>query len=298
MPSLQQTISAILAGAAIFSPSISESQTTDLEEIVVTATRRNTSVLDVPYNISAYSMDQLAQSHVTDLSDFAMMVPGLAYVDPGPRLSGNNNEFILRGVNAAGTQGLDVTQFAIPTVSTYLGETPVFFNVQTFDLQRVEVLRGPQGTLYGTGSLSGTIRFIPNAPEMGKFTANAVADWSKTDHAGQSNYNFAGVVNLPIGDNVALRVSAGQNRLAGFIDQTNLAVLKNGVPVINGPLLGPNTALVTSRQNGTNDSDVTYSRIALGVNARPAYIELHYNYQPVRSVFDLPSAHRVTRHGS
>lgn len=284
MPSLQQTISAILASAAIVAPGISKSQTTDLEEIVVTATRRSTSVLDVPYNISAYSKDQLAEAHVTDLSDFAKMVPGLAYVDPGPRLSGNNNEFILRGVNAAGTQGLDVTQFATPTVSTYLGETPVFFNVQTFDLQRVEVLRGPQGTLYGAGSLSGTIRFIPNAPEMGKFSANGVADWSKTDGAGQSNYNFAGMVNLPIGDNMALRISGGYNRLAGFIDQSNLAVLKGGVPVINGPLLGPNTALITRRENDTNDSDVTYSRIALGFNAGPAYIELHYNYQ--RTIVD------------
>jgi iron complex outermembrane recepter protein len=280
MPSIKQIISAILAGTAAVAPRVAVSQT-DLEEIVVTAMRRNTSVLDVPYNISAYSSDQLSQSHVSDLSDFAKMVPGLAYVDPGPRLSGNNNEFILRGVNAAGTQGLDVTQFATPTVSTYLGETPVFFNVQTLDLQRVEVLRGPQGTIYGAGSLSGTIRFIPNSPEMGKFSASAQADWSKTDHAGQGNYNFGGVVNLPMGESAALRISGGYDHLAGFIDQTNLAIIgRDGVPAINGPTLGPNTALLRQRTNDTNNSGVSYMRAALGFDVgQTAYIELHYNYQ-------------------
>jgi len=279
MLSLRESITALLAGTTIVAPAVSMAQT-DLEEIVVTATRRSTTVLDVPYNISAYSSDELQESHVTDLSDFAKMVPGLAYVDPGPRLAGNNNEFILRGVNADGTQGLDVTQFAIPTVSTYLGETPVFFNVQTTDLQRIEVLRGPQGTLYGAGSLSGTIRFIPNPPQMGTFSASAFADGSKTNHSGQANYSSGGVINLPFGDSVALRISGGYNHLGGFIDQTSLAVIgKNGVPVINGPLLDPSTTLVTQNKTDSNDSDVSYVRAALGANVGPVYLELHYNYQ-------------------
>jgi outer membrane receptor protein involved in Fe transport len=268
-----------LACAAASAAASAEEET--LAEVIVTATRRSTSVLDVPYNISAYSGDQLTDSHVTDISDFAKMVPGLAYVDPGPRLAGNNNEFILRGVNATSTQGLDVTHFAIPSVSTYLGETPVFFNVQTMDLQRIEVLRGPQGTLYGAGSLSGTIRFIPNAPQMGQFQAKALLDGSKTDHSGQGNYNLGAVVNLPLGENAALRVSGGYNHLGGFIDQTNLAIIgSDGAPVINGPLLAPGTKLVTRRQDGTNWSDVPYVRAALGVNlGSNVYIEFHYDYE-------------------
>jgi iron complex outermembrane receptor protein len=272
---------ALVCAAASAAAGAAAAEEETLGEIIVTATRRSTSVLDVPYNISAYSSDQLLESHVTNLSDFAKMVPGLAYVDPGPRLAGNNNDFNLRGVNATGTQGLDVTHFAIPTVSTYLGETPMFFNVQTLDLERIEVLRGPQGTLYGAGSLSGTIRFIPNAPQMGQFEASALTDGSKTHYAGQGNYNLGAVVNFPFGESAAFRLSGGYNRQAGFIDQTNLAIIgPSGAPVINGPLLAPGTTLVTQRLNGTNDSEVSFARAALGVNVGPAaYIELHYNYQ-------------------
>jgi iron complex outermembrane recepter protein len=252
-----------------------------LGEIVVTATRRSTTVLDVPYNISAYTGDQLAESHVTDISDFAKQVPGLAYVDPGPRLAGNNNGFILRGINATSTQGLDVTHFAIPTVSTYLGEAPVFFNVQTLDLQRIEVLRGPQGTLYGAGSLSGTIRYIPNAPLMGEFETIVRLDGSKTDHADQGNYTVGAVLNVPLGDRLALRLSGGYNYLAGVIDQTNLAVIgKDGAPLIDGPLLAPGTKLVTQRKDGTGESGVSFGRAALGINVSDnAYVELHFDYQ-------------------
>ena len=120
-------VAALLSGTALTLPSMANAQ--ELEEIIVTATRRATSVQDVPYNISAFSSEQLDRSGITDLSDFARIVPGLAYIDTGPRVGGNNSGLILRGLNSTAAQGWDVVNSSVPPVSTYVGETPVFFNL-------------------------------------------------------------------------------------------------------------------------------------------------------------------------
>ena len=138
-----------------------------LEEIIVTATRRNESTQDIPYNISAVTSDTLENSGVAGLGDIARIVPGISFVDQGPVSRGQKKNLVLRGINSsAATNNRGNGDESVATVSTYLGETPVFFSLTTKDLERVEVLRGPQGTVYGSGAVGGTIRFIPKKPDL------------------------------------------------------------------------------------------------------------------------------------
>jgi outer membrane receptor protein involved in Fe transport len=252
-----------------------------LTEITVTATRRKETVTDVPYNISALTGQDLERSGIEGLASLSQGIAGLEYVDQGPRASGNNNQLILRGLNADGTNGIDNAHFAVAPVSTYLGETPLFFNLKLFDMDRVEVLRGPQGTLYGSGSLGGTVRFIPNNPQFGKFSGQARAELSSTTESGQLNHDLYAMVNIPVGDNLAVRLAGGKQHLGGFIDEKNLAVAgPDGAPQITGPILDPATSLVRATLRNTNTSDVSYARAALGMSLGDNVLAtLHYNYQ-------------------
>ena len=149
----------------------------DLEVVVVTATRRESSVADVPYNISAVSDSTLTDNRIGEIVDLSRYVAGLSFVDTGPANAGRNNNFTLRGItgdDTANNGGFPVATVA--PVSVYIGETPLFLPLQIKDIERVEVLRGPQGTLYGSGSLAGTIRFIPKAPDPRGFAASVTVD--------------------------------------------------------------------------------------------------------------------------
>jgi len=223
-----------------------------IEEIVVTATRRESTVFDVPYSISVLTGSQIKRSGVQDLSDLVRAVPGIGYLEQGPRVANNNNYIILRGLNATSQSGAADTPFlAEPVVSTYFGNTPIFANFQTADLARVEVLRGPQGTLYGSGSLGGTIRFIPNEPSTDGSTFEVSAELSSTSHSGEINYNLSAVANQPISDTMALRFVAGYRDLGGFIDYDDrVEPDANGYPIPTGAF----TWETKPRQKDGNDS--------------------------------------------
>ena len=166
----------------------------EIEEVMVTATRRETTIFEVPYAISAVSGTEIYRAGVQDLSDLVRVIPGIAYMDQGPRVANNNNYIILRGLNATGQSGAADTPFlAQPVVSTYFGNIPIFANFETADMNRVEVLRGPQGTLYGSGSLGGTLRFIPNTPDTSASTFETWAELSSTDYSGELNYDLSAV---------------------------------------------------------------------------------------------------------
>ena len=209
----------------------------ELEEVVVTATRRESSILDVPYAISAISGTELTHQGVRDLSDLVRVVPGIAYMDQGPRVTNNNNYIILRGLNATSQTGAGDTPFlAQPAVSTYFGSIPIFANFETADLNRVEVLRGPQGTLYGSGSLGGTLRFMPNTPDVTTTSLEATADFSSTAHSGKPSYDLSAVWNQPLSATSALRIAAGTRDLGGFIDYVGVMQPDaNGAPIPDGP---------------------------------------------------------------
>ena len=236
--------SALVTPAALAEPSTQQRNRVDearrgmeLEEVVVTATRRESSILDVPYAISAISGTELTHQGVRDLSDLVRVVPGIAYMDQGPRVTNNNNYIILRGLNATSQTGAGDTPFlAQPAVSTYFGSIPIFANFETADLNRVEVLRGPQGTLYGSGSLGGTLRFMPNTPDVTTTSLEATADFSSTAHSGKPSYDLSAVWNQPLSATSALRIAAGTRDLGGFIDYVGVMQPDaNGAPIPDGP---------------------------------------------------------------
>jgi iron complex outermembrane receptor protein len=229
-----------------------------LEEVTVTATRRETTIFEVPYAISAISGKDIRRAGVQDLSDLVRVVPGIAYLEQGPRVANNNNYIILRGLNATSQSGAADTPFlAQPAVSTYFGSIPIFANFQTADLNRVEVLRGPQGTLYGSGSLGGTLRFIPNTPSTDETTFETWTELSATAHSSEMNYDLSAVWNQPISDRSALRFAAGIRHLGGFIDYDGrVEPDENGYPIPEGDY----SWKTKPRQKDQNDSTDWYFR--------------------------------------
>jgi len=263
-----------LAVATAIYGSLSVSRADDagpaIQEVVVTATRRSESVLDVPYNIQAFSADDLTKSGVVSVEDLVRVAPGLSVFDEGPRVSGDRNTFNIRGLNAQNAYNNDDNpSLTEPAVSTYFGEIPVFFPFQLVDMARVEVLRGPQGTLYGDSSIGGTIRLIPNAPDPHALTFDVSADASKTDYASSPSYDGYATVNIPINDTSAFRATVGHQYLSGFIDAVGL-VRQTGTPMYPGSIvLQDPGAFLTSppaqapANNDYNAADVDYSRGSL-----------------------------------
>lgn len=204
-------------------PSVSDAQQTyePLEEITVTATRRVQSVRDVPYNIQAISGNTLELLGARDQRDFARMVPGLSMVDSGAR---NGVDFVLRGLTTGGNSGT-----LGQTTTTYVDDTQVdlylgLLDLKLLDVERIEVLRGPQGTLYGGGAIGGTIRYISSSPDLEEVSARLGTSLSSTRHGG-NNYDVTGMVNLPlIEDRLAIRANLGKFDNGGYIDNTRLGV--------------------------------------------------------------------------
>ena len=262
------------AGGVVLIPAITRADSSGdgntLDEVVVTATRREQSILDVPYSISAISGATLEESHVENLSDLSHMIAGLSFVDQGPT---SRSFFVLRGINADSTSESPILGSAgtVPPVSTYIGETPLFLSLHTDDLDRVEVLRGPQGTLYGSGSLAGTIRLIPKQPDLSGFSANIEADAGNLAVGHQWNNSYDGMLNLPLNEVSALRITAGREHYAGFIDEPYVVKLGPPSTAVNSPvgapvsgdpknpLFGPE---VFSAVNNANVSDVWQTRVA------------------------------------
>src|ERR1700692_1188835 len=162
---------------------------------------------------------------------------GVNYTDKGPFSGVNGSTLIIRGLNSEGTGGQPaLASPGIPPVATYVDDTPLFVNLRLQDLDHVEVLRGPQGTLYGSGSLGGTIRFVQNSPDPAAFDAKAEAGLSKTAHTHALNEDLNGMLNIPLSDTFAIRLNAGWTDDAGSINQPNLYALDaSGVPVASQP---------------------------------------------------------------
>ena len=241
-----------------------------LQEVVVTASRRAVSAQDLPISITAVSGEMLAQAGIQDMAGLAHSMAGVNYTDRGPFGGVNGSTLIMRGLNSeslAFQEGLATS--VVPPVATYVDDTALFFNMRLQDLDRVEVLRGPQGTLYGSGSLGGTIRFVLNAPDPSGFDAKAEAGLSKTAHTHTTNEDINGMINLPLSETLAVRINAGASDDAGFINQTNLYVLdSSGVPELSQPTtpgnpVGLQIAPKTYSQDGVNSYQYRNGRVAL-----------------------------------
>ncbi|HYE49205.1 MAG TPA: TonB-dependent receptor [Azospirillaceae bacterium] len=199
-----------LAGAA----SAQEADTFALEEIIVTATRRAENIQDVPYNISVVGGADVARMGMEDISDIARATPGLTLIDAGPR---NINATIIRGLSV---DALSSPEFANNgTVASYINDTPVLTQPKLIDINRVELLRGPQGTLYGSGSLGGAIRYIVNNPDLDDTRGSAKVRLFQLEESDGLSYEAFGVVNVPIIENkLAARLAVNYLDDNGFVD--------------------------------------------------------------------------------
>jgi outer membrane receptor protein involved in Fe transport len=195
---------------------------TDDSEIVVTATKREQSVRDVPGSISAVSEATLQKINAQSLSDYITRVPGVVFNDYQPGVS----EVVIRGI--ASSTYHEANQ---ATTGYYLNQVPliepgfplVIPDVDSFDVNRVEVLRGPQGTLFGSSSLGGAVNYVVNEADPSRFDLGFEGDLSSTRRAGEVNYAAKAMVNLPIvADKLAVRLVALQRVDAGYLDNTLL----------------------------------------------------------------------------
>ena len=164
---LAAAVAALIASGYAAGPAFSQEpgvRQVDVEELVVTASRRETTVQDVPFNIAAVSGETLDQQRLTSLVEFSRWVPGLSVLEQGARTP---SLMTVRGLNVRSIDdGTFLDNTSGNTVATYLGEIPLYVDFKMKDLDRVEVLLGPQGTLYGQGTLGGAVRYIPRAPAL------------------------------------------------------------------------------------------------------------------------------------
>lgn len=227
-----------------------------LQEVIVTASRRSQTTEEVPYSISVVSPTQLANSGATDLAALARQVPGVSMTDSGARNSATTFP-IIRGLNASPGAGSFRT-FEQAPVGTYIGNSPIDGYFQFNDIERVEVLRGPQGTLYGAGALGGALRIIPAAPKLGEFSGNADVRLGLVDKAGDPSYTTAATVNLPLGETLALRVSGNYDYEPGFIDAHGLVqVDEAGTPVRANPADPDSSGIYYSKEDWNEQKTFT-----------------------------------------
>jgi iron complex outermembrane recepter protein len=260
-----------------------------ISEVTVTATRRVTTAQDIPLSITAVSGAALEKEGIQDIAGLAHSMAGVNFTDKGPFGGVNGSTLIIRGLNSEATAGqIALASPVIPPVATYVDDTPLFVNLRLQDLDHVEILRGPQGTLYGSGSLGGTIRFVQNAPDPSAFDAKVEAGLSKTDHTHALNEDITGVLNLPITETFAIRLNAGWTDDAGFINQPNLYQLDaSGVPISSQPLtpanpVGVNPAIAPAKWSKDGVNTYEYRNVRLAALWKPNddfKAQLSYYYQ-------------------
>jgi iron complex outermembrane receptor protein len=193
----------------------------DVQQVVVTAQKRAQTMVDVPQSMSVVGGDTLDKHQATGFADYLKLVPSLQLVQSTP----GEGRLVLRGLDTGGVAS---------TVAVYLDETPfgsssglangaiLAGDFDTFDLARIEVLRGPQGALYGASSLGGLVKFVTNAPELDRFAMRARLGAATVD-GGKVAYRSNLVVNTPLSDTVALRMSGSYQKEPGFIDSIGTA---------------------------------------------------------------------------
>jgi len=185
-----------------------------LEEVIVSATKREVSVQEVPMAISVFTEQMMVNVGASGFNDLVDHMAGVEY----RALQAGTGDVAMRGISPSNT----VAGGPGAPVSLYLDEMPLtmagmFPDIKSFDVSRIEVLRGPQGTLYGEGAMAGTIRLISNRPDPTAFSGKAELSWSDTK-GGESNKIANLALNIPLGETLALRASGFYNDMGGYID--------------------------------------------------------------------------------
>ena len=208
--------SAIGCIAALQPALAQENEETDAEEIIVTATKRATNILDVPFSINAQTQADIQRSGASNLEDISRNVAGLTIQNLGP----GQSQVSVRGVSAG--QIVRDQPGVKEQVGVYLDESVISLSLFTpdldlFDLNRVETLRGPQGTLFGSGSVGGTIRYITNQPNTDRMEGTVEGNLNLVDGDDLGGH-LKGAINAPLGDKAAVRVVGYYTQYGGFID--------------------------------------------------------------------------------
>ncbi len=233
-----------------------------IEEIVVTAQRRTETIQNVPITIQAVTGDQLKQLNISTFNDLIKYTPNVTFSGNGP---GTGNIF-MRGLSSGGSGNQSQSTTApFPNVALYLDDQSMQFparnnDVYMIDMERVEVLEGPQGTLFGGGSQAGAIRYITNKPKLGVSEGNANVGYGTTAH-GDPNSNVNGTINLPLGDKFAFRASIFEDRRGGYISNVpgTISAPAVAVPWAAGVIQPAGPEAVNFGLAGNNLNTVTYT---------------------------------------
>jgi len=243
---LAKAVSLAMTGSAVVgmlvAPAYAQDETAMLEEIIVTAAKREQNLQDLAVSIQVLGNEQLENLGVRSFEDFIDFLPTVSYSSGGPGFA----QIYMRGIASGGDGNHSAS---MPSVGYYLDEQPVttinqVLDIHMYDIARIETLAGPQGTLYGQGSQSGTIRIITNKPVMGETEGGFDLEANGTK-GGDPGYNLNGFVNLPLGERAAVRLVGWHKELGGFIDQVPTTMTFPG-PQTN---TADNTAFVRENAN-------------------------------------------------
>jgi outer membrane receptor protein involved in Fe transport len=234
-----------------------------LADIVVTAQKRSEALQEAPLSISVLSREAMAEQGVQSFTDAAAAIPGLSLIDAGP----GRSSYSIRGIASIGGNA--------PTTGFYIDETPILpsggdgasatLDPDLFDLERVEVLRGPQGTLYGASSMGGTIRLLTTQPRINRSEATVRAETSATQGGGL-NGRFDAMVNVPVADDLAaLRFVGTVKHMSGFIDRQVGVWAPNPAPDPTVPAYPASPAIPSQVVHGVNTEDRAGARVSLRI---------------------------------
>ena len=255
--------------------------------IIVTATRREGSVQDVPINISAVGGEELELRGLDNLREVAATVPGVYILDQGNR---SGTPVVFRGLNATGLGSFDGNNDGGGAVSTYVGDVPLFVDLRLNDIERVEFLLGPQGTLYGAGTLGGAIRYIPVKPKLGEI-GGEIRGEAYAYKSGKGISTDTGVtINIPLGNSLAFRGSIDFANDRGFIDYP-YAVREIGVS--NPDAIGVSANF--NPQRDLNTDETLSARAAIRFSPSDIFdATLTYHFQDARTEGRQFSQSRLT----
>ncbi|WP_209349417.1 TonB-dependent receptor [Pontixanthobacter sp. CEM42] len=267
----------VLAIAALtVSPALAQDTTAPAEEertggvgdIIVTATKQSENLQDVPIAVSAIGEEALDELAIDTFSDYLDQLPSVSAGGSGP----GQSTIYIRGL-ASTTPNLTTAGVAglAPNVALYLDEQPLGqpgrnLDVYAADLERIEVLAGPQGTLFGASSQAGVVRLITNKPEIGVFDAGAKAGLSFTK-GGEANYNLEAMVNIPVADNVAVRGVVYHDHQGGYIDNVaGTQTLRDSARFRPAGTVRSNGVAVNALRGGFQSDAATLAQIDANVN--------------------------------
>jgi len=272
MPTQRSRFGWTMFGVGVSLSAIRVGAQTPLEEVVVTAQKRETSLQSVPFSVAATSDEQIRNNGSANIVDLARNIASVSIADLGP----GQSQIAIRGISSG--QVIRDQPGVKEQVGVYLDESPISValftpDLELADLARFEVLRGPQGTLFGAGSETGTLRYITRQPVLGELQGSAETTVLGVQD-GDVGGNFRGAINVPLGETVAARVVGYYNKLPGFID----SIQPNG-----------------SIKKDVNDGDRTGGRVALlfkpteqlSITPRFVYQKLETNGYPRVDLYNI-----------